>query len=51
METKNKKDFDAVNFMRKQRRILSDKLAKMSSSEIVTYFKQKQLLNEVRPSA
>ena len=51
METKNKKDFDAVEFMREQRKTLSDKLAKMTKSEIVDYFKRKESKNQLRPRA
>jgi hypothetical protein len=49
METKNKKEFDAVGFMREQRKILSEKLAKMTKSEIVDYFKRKGSESEIRP--
>jgi hypothetical protein len=51
METKNKKEFDAVGFMREQRKILSEKLAKMTKSEIVDYFKRKGSESEIRPRA
>jgi len=54
METKNKpKSFDAVAFMREQRRIISEKLSKMSKDEIVAYFKKQEesTKNRVRPSA
>lgn len=51
METKNKKEFDAVEFMREQRKILSEKLSKMTKSEIVNYFKKREVKNEIRPRA
>jgi len=38
------KDFDAVEYMRKQRRILSKKLLKMTKEEIVEYFKNVDIL-------
>lgn len=51
METKTKKDFDAVEFMREQRKSLSEKLSGMTPSEIVEYFKNKRAKNKVRPGA
>ncbi len=51
METKSKKDFDAVKFMREQRKSLSVKLSKMTKSEIVEYFKNRQLKYRIKPSA
>jgi len=51
MKTTTKKTFDAVKFMREQRRRLSDKLSKMTKAEIVEYFRQKRKENGVRPSA
>ena len=51
METKTKKEFDAVGFMREQRKTLSEKLSKMTKSEIVDYFNRKRLDNGVKPSA
>jgi len=51
METKNEKDFDAVKFMREQRKSLSDKLSKMTKSEIVEYFRSRQLKYRIKPSA
>jgi len=51
METKTKKDFDAVQFMRNQRTVLSKKLSKMTKEEIVAYFKEKQLQAGIKPSA
>lgn len=44
-ETKTKKEFDAVQFMCEQRRILSNKLSNMTKSEIVEYFKKKRIEN------
>jgi hypothetical protein len=39
MTTTNKKKFDAVKFMREQRKRLSEKLSKMTKEEIVEYFR------------
>jgi len=51
MKTTTKKTFDAVKFMREQRRRLSEKLSKMTKAEIVEYFRQKRKEKGVRPSA
>ncbi|MCX2838155.1 hypothetical protein OQ279_08300 [Salinimicrobium sp. MT39] len=51
MKTKTKKDFDAVQFMREQRKTLSEKLSTMTKKEIVEYFKRKRLDKEIRPNA
>ncbi len=51
METKTKKEFDAVQYMREQRKSLSEKLSKMSKSEIVDFFRKKQLQSRIKPSA
>jgi len=51
METKTKKDFDAVRFMREQRKSLSEKLSKMTQAEIIEFFKKKQLESGIKPSA
>jgi hypothetical protein len=48
---KTTKSFDAVAFMRQQREALSAKLSKMSKTEIVAYFKQRQLESRIKPSA
>lgn len=45
------KQFDAVKFMRQQREILSEKLAKMTKEEIVAYFKQIKGQTTIKPSA
>ena len=50
MKTLEKK-FDAVQFMREQRDRLNGILLKMSTEEIVAYFKQREIINTVRPSA
>ena len=50
MKTDNDKNFDAVKYMRKQRRILSEKLLKMTKEEIVEYFKKKRSVS-VKPRA
>jgi hypothetical protein len=51
METSIKKTFDAVQFMREQRQILSEKLSKMTKEEIVEYFRKKKLENSIKPCA
>ena len=51
METTIKKTFDAVEFMREQRKILSEKLSKMTKEEIIDYFLKKQFENSVKPCA
>ncbi len=43
------KQFDAVKFMRQQRDKLSEKLSKMSKSEILEYFKNIKTETAVRP--
>jgi len=48
MKTNKDKDFDAVEYMRKQRRILSKKLLKMTREEIVEYFKKRRSIS-VKP--
>ena len=48
MKTTEKK-FDAVKYMRQQRELLSEKLSKMTKSEIVEYFKKQKLQNQVKP--
>jgi hypothetical protein len=50
MKTDDNKNFDAVEYMRKQRRILSEKLLKMTKEEIVEYFKKKRSVS-VKPCA
>ena len=51
MKTKIKKDFDAVQFMREQRQLLSEKLSKMTKKEIVEYFKKRRMEKGIRPYA
>jgi hypothetical protein len=51
METKIKKDFDAVKFMRQQRDKMSMKLSSMSKGEVVEYFKEKRKKSGIKPSA
>jgi hypothetical protein len=50
MKTTTKKTFDAVKFMREQRKRLSEKLSKMTKAEIVEYFRQKRKEYRVRPT-
>ncbi len=49
METTTKKTFDAVQFMREQRKRLSKKLSKMTREEIIEYFRKKKLEDSVKP--
>jgi len=51
METKNKKEFDAVKFMHEQRKAISEKLSKMTKSEIVEYYRNRKLKHQIKPSA
>lgn len=46
MKMKTEKAFDAVAFQRKQRDILSKKLASMTKEEIVAHFKRRKTGNE-----
>jgi len=50
MKTLEKK-LETVKFMREQRDQLNDILLKMSKEEIVAYFKQRETINTVCPSA
>ncbi|GAB1451077.1 hypothetical protein MASR2M47_11330 [Draconibacterium sp.] len=43
METKTKKDFDAVKFAREQKDRLSAMFAKMNKEEILEYLKRKSI--------
>lgn len=45
------KTFDSVGFMRQQRDRLSEKLAKMTKKEILTYFKLRQEEMTTKPKA
>jgi len=51
METKTKKEFDAVKFARDQKDKLSEVLSKMSKEEIVAYFKKIRIESRIKPSA
>jgi hypothetical protein len=51
MKTEVDKAFDAVKFMREQRRMLSEKLSNMTKEEILKYFKDKENKTTIRPSA
>ncbi len=51
MKTTTEKNFDAVRYMREQRQKLSEKLSKMSKEEVIEYFRQKKMLNNVKPSS
>ena len=50
MIRRNKKEFDAVEYMREQKKALAKKLENMTNSEILEYFKKKGLSGGVRPS-
>ena len=50
-DMKTEKQFDAFEFMRQQRDSLSEKLSKMTKSEIVDYFKNRQLETKIKPCA
>jgi hypothetical protein len=50
MKTINK-TFDAVKFTREQRDKLSDKLSKMTKSEVIEYFKKRKTEATIKPSA
>ena len=45
------KQFDAVKFMRQQRDKLSDKLTKMTKTEIIEYFSRRKGETAIKPSA
>lgn len=45
------KQFDAVKFMRQQRNAVSEKLSKMTKTEIVAYFKKRKLESTTKPCA
>jgi hypothetical protein len=45
------KQFDAVNYMRQQREKLSETLSGMTNSEIVEYFKKRNLETKTKPCA
>lgn len=49
METKTKKDFDAVQFARNQKDKLSKELANMTKEEIIAYFKKVRLKSRMKP--
>jgi hypothetical protein len=51
MKKTAKKTFDSVGFMREQRDRLSLKLSKMTTEEILEYFKKKRGNDDVKPSA
>ena len=50
-EKKSEKQFDAVQFMRQQRDMLSEKLSKMTKVEIVEYFRKRKAELTIKPSA
>ena len=50
-DLKIEKQFDAVEFMRQQRDNLSEKLSKLTKSEIVEYFKSRETETTIKPCA
>lgn len=48
---RTEKQFDAVAFMRQQRDTLSEKLAKMTKSEILAYFEKRKSETSIKPCA
>ncbi len=51
MKTTTDKKFDAIKYMREQRKQLSEKLIGMTKEEVFEYFRKKRLENTVKPSA
>jgi hypothetical protein len=51
MKKTTEKKFDAEEYMRGQRTILSLKLASMTKTEIVDYFRRQKMESTVRPGA
>lgn len=51
MQPKNEKEFDAVDYMREQKKAIAKKLENMTNTEILEYFRKKGLGGGVRPSA
>jgi len=51
LKTTTDKKFDAIKYMREQRKQLSEKLIGMTKEEVVEYFRKKRLENTVKPSA
>ena len=51
METKTKKDFDAIRFSRTQKEKLTAELTKMSKEEILAYFKKVRETSAIKPRA
>ena len=45
------KQFDAVKFMRQQRDKMSEKLSKMTKTEIIEYFKRRKKEATIKPCA
>ncbi len=41
--------FNAIKYQREQRDILTDKLLKMSKSEIIDYFQSQRIQNNLKP--
>ena len=49
MKTVRDKKFDTVKYMREQRQRLSEQLSKMTTEQIIEYFKRKKTENSVKP--
>jgi hypothetical protein len=47
---KTKKEFDSVDFMRKQREKIGRKIGKMSKEDIITYFESQRANLTIKPS-
>lgn len=45
------KQFDAVKYMRQQRDKMSEKLSKMTKTEIIEYFKRRKRETTIKPCA
>ena len=51
MKTTTDKKFDAVKYMREQRKRVTEKLSKMTRQEIVEYFKKRRTEATTKPSS
>ena len=49
MKTTTDKKFDAVKYMREQRKRVTEKLSKMTRQEIVEYFKKRRTETTTNP--
>jgi hypothetical protein len=51
MKTMDANNFDAVKYMREQRKRLTEKLSKKTKQEIVEYFKKRRTEATTKPSS